>query len=65
MPGDLLTTGEAAAIIGVSYCQVGVYIRQGQIPAQRFNRFWLIKRSDVEAFRRHKPGPKKARPVTA
>jgi excisionase family DNA binding protein len=49
VPDELLTTGEAAELLGVSRWTCLRYIREGRLPAVRLpSGHMRIKRSDVE-----------------
>ena len=54
-----LTVPEAAKKLGVSRQQVHRYIAKGRLRAARVGRGFVVQVSDVERFRRPKPGPKK------
>lgn len=52
---ELLTVKEAAAILGVHPSRVRYLINDesdDRLPAQKLGRDWLLRREDVEAFRR-------------
>ena len=58
MSDDLLTTQEAAAELGVTDSRVRQLIIDGKLPAQRFGRSHMIRRSDlaqVEVGNRGRP----------
>jgi excisionase family DNA binding protein len=62
---DWLTTGEAAAALGVTAIRVRQWIADKRLPAQKIGSIHVIKRADVEAFRSRRkttPGPEKGRP---
>lgn len=61
MENDLVTTEEAAALIGVTVSRVWVLIRCNRFPgAKLYGRAWLIPRSEVLAHERRRAGrPKK------
>lgn len=48
MSDDLLTTQQAAAELGVTDSRVRQLIIDGKLPAQRFGRSHMIKRSDLK-----------------
>jgi excisionase family DNA binding protein len=48
MSNDLLTTQEAAAELGVTDSRVRQLILDGKLPALRFGRSHMIKRSDLK-----------------
>jgi excisionase family DNA binding protein len=57
----LLTTNEAAAILGVTKWRIFALIRDGRLPAERFGNAYMIKESDLKLVEDRKPGrPKKA-----
>lgn len=54
-PDDLITTAEAAGILGLSERQVRQHAFSGALPGRRLNpRTWVFRRGDVKAF---KPRP--------
>jgi excisionase family DNA binding protein len=46
----LLSTSEAARLVGVNDSRIRQMIRAGELPAQKVTRDWLIRPEDVEAF---------------
>lgn len=50
-PADLLTTTQAAAILGVDASRVRQLVAAGRLPAIKPGYDWLITRADVEAAR--------------
>jgi excisionase family DNA binding protein len=48
MSDELITTKQAAAELGVSDSRVRQLIIGGELPAQRFGRSHMIKRSDLK-----------------
>ncbi len=46
----MITTREAAEIIGVHASTVVKFINSGRLPAQKIGTSWALKRADVEAF---------------
>ena len=54
MAEKLLTTLDAAAILGCSRQHVGLLIRAGALPARRIGSFYVLSRADVARYR---PGP--------
>lgn len=48
MTDELLTTQQTAAELGVSASRVRQLIIEGKLPAQRFGRSHMIKRSDLK-----------------
>lgn len=51
MPDQLLTTAEVAARLGVKRRQVQALIKRNLLPAARYGRAWLVKESDLAAYR--------------
>lgn len=49
-PTDLITTGEAADMLGNSYWTVSEWCRTGRLPCKRVAQAYLISRADVEAL---------------
>lgn len=47
---DFVTTGEAAARLGVTPNRIRQLIRGGQMPAQKVGRDWMILEEDLESF---------------
>jgi excisionase family DNA binding protein len=59
----LLTTDQAAARLGITARRVRQMIAQGQLPAQRLGRDWLIEEAALAAVAtRPGPGYPKGRP---
>jgi len=52
MSEDLMRTEEVAVALGVSKTIVWRQITAGRLPAEKFGRDWLIRRSDFEQFQR-------------
>lgn len=52
----LVTTKDAAAIIGVSQKMVQSLIKRGRLPAEKIGRDWMIRREDAENHERGKAG---------
>jgi excisionase family DNA binding protein len=53
---DLLSTQEAADILGVTSSRVRQLCAEGALPCQKLGRDWFLKRSDVKAFAKLPPG---------
>jgi excisionase family DNA binding protein len=60
----LITTREAAEMLGVSPVRVRQFIRQNRMAAEKFGRDHLLDRDEVERFKRQgrRSGPKGGRP---
>ncbi|HEX9202839.1 MAG TPA: helix-turn-helix domain-containing protein [Vicinamibacteria bacterium] len=46
-----MSTGEAAASLGVSPNRIRQLVSSGQLPGSRIGRDWVIKGADVERYR--------------
>jgi excisionase family DNA binding protein len=57
-PGDLVTTEQAAALLGVTPGRVRHYLADGRLPGQKLGRDWLILVSDLEKIETHQGWPK-------
>lgn len=57
--GDLITVTEAAQLRGVSRAAMHELIQRGRLRAEKMFGRVLLYRSEVEAFEKEKPGPKK------
>ena len=56
----LIGTKEASERLAVSQQRIQALIKNGQLPAEKVGRDWLIKESDLELVRERKTGrPKK------
>ena len=55
---DLISQGEAAEIRGVSRASINELIKRGRLTPVTVAGKVLLRRSEVEAFERVKPGPK-------
>lgn len=57
---DLITTAEAAEILGVGAQRIRDLISSGRLPAKKFGEgrggVWMIRRSDLEKVKERKPG---------
>ena len=63
----MLTTPEAAALLGVQPKTVSKYIKRGLINAQRHGRDYWIEQSEIERFKTERRGrgrPKKGNEAT-
>ena len=57
----LLTTKQAAKILGVNRSRVLQLIGAGRLPAKKFGWVWMIREQDLEKVKNRKTGrPKKA-----
>ncbi len=57
----LLGTKEASERLAVSQQRIQALIKNGQLPAEKVGRDWLIKENDLELVRNRQAGrPKKA-----
>lgn len=65
MTDDIISTAEAAEIIGVSVRRVVALCNGGKLPAQQVGRSWVIRRRDAENFQRGDVGWPKGRPRSA
>lgn len=62
LPDDLLSTAEAADVMGVTDAHVRRVIGSGELAARRFGeRAWMVRRGDAEDWKRvqRKTGPKR------
>ena len=50
MTAKLLTTSEAARLLGVTAIRVRALCEKGELPATKFGRDWQIKERDVTRF---------------
>lgn len=57
--GDLITVTEAAQLRGVSRAAIHELVQRGRLRSERMFGRVLLYRSEVEAFERVRPGPKK------
>lgn len=49
--GNLLTTKEAANILGVTYVRINQLITAGELPAEKYGRDYMVKIADVESLK--------------
>lgn len=64
--GDLISSGEAGALLGISRQRINQLIRSGRLPAQKIGIYYLIRRADLAKVAVRKPGrpwPKSKRKV--
>lgn len=52
----LLTTAEAASILGVSHRRARALVKSGRLPASRFGWMWLIQASELKKLKNRPPG---------
>ncbi len=66
-PNDMLSTADAASVLGLSARQVREHAEAGRLTGQKLNpRTWVFRRCDVEAFAPRPRGrPKKDAPPPA
>ena len=50
MKDDIMTTAEAAEILGIARESVARLIRKGQLEGTRFGRDWMVYRKSVEKY---------------
>lgn len=50
----MLTTKQAAAILGIAARTVKDYCQDGKLKAQKFGRDWLIEEKDLAAFQQER-----------
>lgn len=55
-PGDLLSTTEAGAVLGVSSRRVLALIEASRLPAQRVGGRWVVRVRDLERVRERRNG---------
>ncbi|MDQ3064419.1 MAG: helix-turn-helix domain-containing protein [Acidobacteriota bacterium] len=53
---NLIGTKEASGRLGISQKRVQALIKNGQLPAQKVGRDWLIKENDLEKVAERKVG---------
>jgi len=56
MSQKLLSTNEAAQKLGVTSIRVRAMIRDGNLPAKKIGRDYVINESDLELVKDRKPG---------
>jgi excisionase family DNA binding protein len=65
-PQELVGTGQAARILGLSYRHVDWLIHKGLLPAVKVGRTWAVPLRDVERLARERQGkPRRGRPPRA
>ena len=52
MPKSLVSLNEVAEILSVHYMTAYRYVREGRLPAIKEGRGWVVKSSDLNAFRK-------------
>jgi excisionase family DNA binding protein len=58
---NLITTKQAASLLGLDETNVRVHCREGRIKAEKFGHIWMIAREDLDEFSKvpRRRGPKK------
>ncbi len=56
MSNDLLSTNEVAEKLGVTSIRIRAMIRNGNLPAQKIGRDYVVKESDLKFVKDRKPG---------
>jgi excisionase family DNA binding protein len=56
MKNNLLTTNEAADILGVTRWRINKMIQSGRLKAEKFDRFYLIEESELKNVENRKVG---------
>jgi excisionase family DNA binding protein len=63
VPLELIGTGQAARILGLSYRHVDWLIHKGRLRAVKVGRTWAVPLRDVERLARERQGkPRRGRP---
>jgi excisionase family DNA binding protein len=57
-PEEWITSVQAAEEKGISRQAIAKAIRNGRLPAQRLGRYYMIRRSDLDAWTPSPRGPK-------
>ena len=58
----ILTTKQAAKVLGINDSRVRQLILSGRLPARKFGRDWIIEEKDLKKVADRKPGrPRKER----
>ncbi len=55
----MLTTTQAADVLGVSARRVRALIQSGRLPAERIGRDWTVRREDLDKLERKVGRPRK------
>lgn len=58
---DLITVTEAARLRGVSRAAIHELVQRGRLKSEKMFGRILLYRSEVEAFEKEKPGPKRGK----
>ena len=61
--GKILTTAQAAKILGVNDSRVRQFILAGRLPAQKLGRDWIIYEKDLSKVADRTPGRPKRKEV--
>jgi excisionase family DNA binding protein len=52
----MLTTNEAASLLGVTVQRIHQFINEGRLPAQKLGRDYIINEEDMKLIEDRKPG---------
>lgn len=53
---NIITTKEAAEILGISRCRILAFIYEGRLPAKKIGRDWQINEIDLVKIRKRRCG---------
>jgi excisionase family DNA binding protein len=59
----IITTAQAAEILGVSRCRILTFIYQGRLPAKKIGRDWQINEVDLTKVRKRRCGRPRKRMI--
>lgn len=54
--GEMLTLSEVSASLGIAHSTVARQVRLGRLRAQKVGTLWLVRRNEVERYRRDSLG---------